>query len=208
MIRFKLYFIFVLSCIFVSCKENEIYDPELNKPFLTGKAITNKLNTITLSVERNLIFATLSPEEKLNFWLTKFKKMQSSALNTAQKRAIGELIDMLSIQVFTPGDVKEVFQQVKIPNWIERQKSVFTDIQIHTLLFTYDDAVKESNLNSSGSEQYEDCHCAVGARYTCVRYTFPGVQYGDCQKQGECLRAPNGCGALMDNECDGNKCEY
>lgn len=177
-----------------------------------------RLSNLRTRELRNQAYSTFSDKERLNLWHTKLSYEMNSGGHSKEKvQKIQELKDYLNLKIFQKSDEREIFSRVWLPNWIKNSSAIFTDEEIGVLVFSFEKlssprSTKKANqsLTSFGGESEGSCKCAVGSNFTCPTYYFVGTQmvvrWGDCTKSGTCISSVRGCGALVDDACDGNVC--
>lgn len=204
---------FITSCNKINIK------PDLpNEPTALQLKTYKNLTSIRAVEDRKLAYGALNSEERYAFWSHKLNlASESDQFTGLQKSKIKEIISALSVDFFNGGDAKEIFKNYFLKNWIASASNLFKEQQIFELLFTINPVGSVFSKNKlSGSisintEAPKDCHCAVGAFWTCFSgHELPDGEWvpthGECTKSGACVTDTSGCGALYDDDCDGNKC--
>jgi len=207
-IFFGFFALFLLSC----AKEKTAVNFSQDQLLLKGNELFSKIEKIEGVENRKLAYSNLSNAERYSVWNGKLEKLlNSNKFTKEQKIRISALKDKLSIGLFNPGDDREVFKSIWLPEWIRNSKPYFNEIQIYNIAFTLDDEIIPSinnELQTSGSESGDNmCFCAVYSNFTCLYSYFGNPAFGTCHKLAtSCITKVRGCGALWDDDCDGNFC--
>lgn len=201
--------------IFSCSKDSSSEKISSNASELKNRELFSKITRLANIENKKLAYSELSASERYSVWMSKFNYLlEGNDYTSEQKKCIVILKDKLSVELFHSGDAREIFKSVWLPQWIKNSKVCLTDIQIYNIAFTLDTPTNPNesvnsrittSLQSFGSEG-EFCHCAVNSNYTCL-YSYLGQpRFGRCSLSGSCITAVRGCGALWDDDCDGNLC--
>lgn len=198
----------LLSCLLIgliaACNKESSDEINITDP---GLKLYKSFLAIDDMETRQAAYGTLSSQEKFEFWQAKFSKdISSGQFSDEQINRIKDFAHSVKPEFFTKGDKKEIFKSITLPNWIKDNATIFTADEVFDLFFNI-------NINTAGnfskkaisrnSVAAKDCHCAVGSRYTCY---IGGGQFGTCTRVLGCTKLSTGCGALWDDECDGDFC--
>ena len=209
---------FVLSTVLFSCsRDSGLLGTEL--PIIengdTGYSILARFDKLNGRENRRLAYTQLSENERFQLWTARLEyAMQNGSYNNAQLVVIKKLKDRLNVNIFKESDEREIFKTIWFPSWIKESSKVLSDYQIYNLAISLDQPILGNNvdaiartalLSENGSES--DCFCALHSRWTCPSFSIPpSVSFGTCLKVGDCEAKIDGCGALYDDDCDGNSC--
>jgi len=214
-------FLIVISTIFgLSCKKlnSEVLSQDLSNDAIL---LLSNLNKIQKVDEAKLAYSLLSSEQRYAVWALKLaNSLDDASYSSAQKTKIKEIKDYITVDVFKEGDMREVFYTHWFPNWVKRSEGILTSFQVENLVFSLRgiDLTSISTLSKSKTKKSQisdtpspkGCICALNSNFTCPSYTVswpPSVSYGKCEKSsGGCVATTTGCGALWDQECDGDTC--
>ena len=210
----KTYWLFIMAFILLvlSCRKNT--DIKENVSLTSnGEKLLASINVLAQHEVKKVAYSSLSDKDRFELWQAKLENEASKEIySSEQKSIISELKNHLTVAIFKNSDEKQVFNLTWLPNWVNRSKRVFNDLQIHNIAFTIGDIeasdINTKSLTSSGSEGDSGCICALNSNFTCPSFTIgwpPSATYGPCTLQGSCISS-RGCGALWDQECDGNHC--
>ncbi len=212
----------LVGCL-LSCTKEKVSTEPIQRPSL--KTFTSVTNVSNLEA-RKVAYSSLNGNERFQFWQGRFEvAISSGEYNEIQISKIRELANALSPEYFTNSDKKEIFKAVQLPKWIESCKNILSDYQIFDLIFSikYEASsllVMKANQTASGTTNQVNlvapgdgggnCTCALGSSYTCPYYSSipPFISYHPCSKASSvaCSESVRGCGALLDDACDGNVC--
>lgn len=215
----NIFFILLSVLFFYSCKkEEEIVDINQQLNLDNGKLLLQGISNLrTTEIKRNA-YTTLSGDERLQYWVAKLNnQLEVPSYSTQQKDLLAELKQQLTSEIFKKGDKRVIFFTVWFPNWINRCERHFTDIQIYNIAYSLEELTFKKNksgtpvLTLAGGESGGEtsCICALHSRFTCPSYTLgwpPSVTWGTCTKVNACVAQTSGCGALTDQDCDGDHC--
>ncbi|WP_285008994.1 bacteriocin fulvocin C-related protein [Pedobacter faecalis] len=193
-------------CVLLGCAKDESNLSGF-EPTKQSVATLQKIQRLQGFEEARIAYASLSQNERHSLWMTKLQlAIESNKYNSNQVKLIKDIMKSLKIDFFRKGEYKEVFKTAILPDWIERSKSIFTKDEIYNLLFTLENSNGANfSISSSGDEQLPACHCARGSNWTCY---LGGGNFANCWVlvAYDCVTQSTGCGAFMDDECDGNFC--
>ncbi|WP_379091918.1 bacteriocin fulvocin C-related protein [Pedobacter sp. UC225_65] len=184
-----------------------------------GKQLLKKITSINDEEAKKLAYSALSNNERYNLWAAKLAiKLLSNDLSSIQKEKLSELKNYLKPEIFQKGDAREIFHAVWFPNWAKNAENIFNPEDIYNLVLSINsDDITFAQTNNNKDVKVlalppHACICALNSNYTCGYWSIswpPGYIFGTCKKSAQgCLTNPEtGCGALYDNECDGDKCD-
>jgi hypothetical protein len=199
-----IYTLIFLSIFIISCSKNESITEDDN--FLQGMQIYKRLSMSSNLEETRLAYSSLSSSERQKMWQAKLtSKLISNSFSAEQKRKILDIKNHLTLDVFNKGDAREIFYTNWFPSWATSATKTFSNIEIYNLIFSINDISPVTNLQESP----KGCICALHSTFTCPKWsvTWPLVlNFGTCKLKGTCVAKDSGCGALMDQECDGDFC--
>lgn len=208
----------IALCSLISCQKET---GMLAKDTTDGQRLLSNLMALKQSEVQKVAYAALSDQERFDLWKAKLdNELTNENYNNKQKAKINELKNHLTVAIFQDGDAREVFHQLWLPEWVKSTKGILDGLQVYNIAFTIEAYIpvetvnnitnKADNLTSMGSETVSACICALHSGFTCPMYSsdggWPGVRWGACKLRGTCVES-RGCGALWDQECDGNQCE-
>jgi len=200
--------------LFSSCSKNQTFDKEFQPD--GGKELLSKISAFQAAEDVRISFSTLNPSEKSDFWLEKLKSDKEHGGYTLEQIAIiDKLISYIEPAIFDrESDKRAIFKVSWFPQWINESKKELTEVQIYNIAFSIgnNQGTNTSMLetSSAGSEAPPPlCICAVGSHYTCYYGTISGaIGFAPCKKtSANCITKVTGCGALFDDDCDGNYCD-
>lgn len=202
--------------IFSSCSKKDDLTGNKYEIIQKGRMMISLLEPHKDFETRQLSYSLLSPEQRYSLWYAKLSDNAAQNIYTnEQSSKIIELRDYISEQTFTKGDKREIFYSVWFPNFVKQTESIFSSTQFYSLFMTLDQNLKidDSNPTVNVEEPPLVCKCALNSNFTCPSYSFSlpigvSVSYGKCEKIGACTATSSGCGALWDNECDGDTCPW
>ncbi|WP_410220737.1 bacteriocin fulvocin C-related protein [Pedobacter sp.] len=207
----------VLSLLFSACQKND--QISTTDTLANGKQLLSRLTAIQDIQNTRLAYSTLTAQERHDVWIARFdEKIKSGEWSSQQIEKIKEFADHLALNVFVKGDKREIFFTSFFPTWMKSASKVFNDVEIYNLVFALKDIQptnttsngQETNLVAPGDGGGGSCFCALHSGFTCPHWSlspYPNLSWGTCLKSGACTQpAGNGCGALLDQECDGNSC--
>jgi hypothetical protein len=227
-IKSKLIVLFALPFIIFSLSCSMGSNVESIKPSTFGARIYSSLSAISDLNARRQAYSNLQALERYEYWKIRFSTfITRSHLSSKQVDQVNELASVITLDYFENADIKSVFNTVIIPKWIKKNEKLFSSYETFDLLFSVNPERSSAAImnikNNSKNASYNtllveqelggggiSCICALGSSYTCPFWTFfpITVHYYTCEKIGtaSCTESVRGCGALMDDACDGNFC--
>lgn len=215
----------ILFIINFSCSKNSNIEPKEHriKPSALGLKLYSSISTINDIDAKRIAYGSLSNVERFQYWKARLSNLSNSGrFSELQIEKINNFSSALFVEYFENSDKKAIFNTEFIPNWVKTNEKVFTSFEVFDILFSIAPEQSSASISqqktlkksSSGTnilteETGANCICALGSSYTCPLYiAFPlKITYFECYKgTATCTETVRGCGALMDDACDGNFC--
>lgn len=203
--------IIVVAHVFSSCnKENTKNTFDLNKTYQT-KDLLYKITQFSVIEDKRLIYSLLEDSERYKLWLAYLERESSTTSYTLeQRKAIQQLKNRLTLGIFqNNSDDRTIFQTIWLPEWIKNFSPIFTDYEIYNIAFNLNNSKDKTTTETQKIAVESSCFCALHSRFTCPSFSFPiSISNGTCllTMENACKETTKGCGALFDQECDGNSC--
>lgn len=220
-ISYTIVLLFFLT-IFGSCRNStglELYEEKPNINLVVEKA-SKILNSSVSLDEKKSVYTSMNAEEKLGFWIKRVHEFSvRSNLDINQKKSLEIFKSIISKEVFSQGNTRDIFFLETFPTYIDKLTSLFSANQLYDLFFNINsnNAMMniETNIRSTSNTENQDgkCICNVQSRFTCP---YPNIitgliSFGSCyygHTGVTCITTTKGCGALFDDTCNGAICLY
>jgi len=190
--------LFLILILLISCESDENITIEqavnLNK-------IETVVNTTSKS-EQRIAYRLLNSFEKYTLWINKLQNLthkKRSIDNKFTSQQIVLLIQLkndIKIEYFEENsDSKEFFQNIYIPNFMEKVIPLFTHDQIYQLFYS----ISYTEIIPTGQPGgFEDglCECNVNSAWSCEWFQ------DNCEENDVCIEE-TGCGFFFGWICNG-----
>lgn len=203
--------LFSVFAFLFSCSNKDAVAPleSVNSGMLLLAKVSGVENTET----KYLVYSSLTPDEKYSLWTAKLgDRIRSSELSTIQANKLLEIKNYLSPEIFKEGMKREIFYTHWFPEWVTGAEKVLSREEIYLSIFSINGKSKArgNGLQQELPPSTMACICALNATYTCPKWTLglePVLTFGKCFLSAADCVEKSGCGALWDNECDGDICD-
>lgn len=202
----------VLAFLFSCSKEDNVGPSE---PFNNGMLLLAKVVSFEDIETKTLVYNSLTSEEKYSLWTVKLTdRIRSNELSPIQASKLLEIKNYLTPEIFKEGDSREVFYTEWFPKWVTEAEKILSNEEIYFSILSINRDSKpkiESMRQNNLPPQAHACICALNSGFTCPKWSggiWPTLNWGKCSvMESGCVETSSNCGALWDNECDGDVCD-